>query len=34
MGPIRILESPLGARVIMAVSFALALAIVLGLFSG
>jgi hypothetical protein len=34
MGPIRLLETPFGARLIMAASFALALAIVLGLFSG
>lgn len=33
MAPIRIMESPQVARLIMAVSFALALAIVLGLFS-
>lgn len=33
MGPIRLLESPYGARLIMAASFALALAIVLGLFN-
>lgn len=33
MGPIRLLESPNGVRLMMAASFALALAIVLGLFN-